>query len=178
MLPDCFIKSKPETVYKSVIRLAHRCWDALVEQDLVLSYLGRSMKQEPDPSVFITYLAVYIQSDIPFFEFIERDPGFLFRDSPDIFGMSDIPPESTTKLLLRNKPLLVSQAMAFTSPAGLTTFPVCPACMATLEREGQNFCDHCGQRLDWRWYKHAQIIYPGQKSALNILDKDDVLIST
>lgn len=91
---------------------------------------------------------------------------------------SDIPPESTTKLLLRNKPLLVSQAMAFTSPAGLTTFPVCPACMATLEREGQNFCDHCGQRLDWRWYKHAQIIYPGQKSALNILDKDDVLIST
>ena len=93
-------------------------------------------------------------------------------------SMSDIPPESTTKLLLRNKPLLVSQAMAFTSPAGLTTFPVCPACMATLEREGQNFCDHCGQRLDWRWYKHAQIIYPGQKSALNILDKDDVLIST
>lgn len=171
-------RQKPETVYKSVIRLAHRCWDALVEQDLVLSYLGRSMKQEPDPSVFITYLAVYIQSDIPFFEFIERDPGFLFRDSPDIFGMSDIPPESTTKLLLRNKPLLVSQAMAFTSPAGLTTFPVCPACMATLEREGQNFCDHCGQRLDWRWYKHAQIIYPGQKSALNILDKDDVLIST
>ena len=85
------LHKKPETVYKSVIRLAHRCWDALVEQDLVLSYLGRSMKQEPDPSVFITYLAVYIQSDIPFFEFIERDPGFLFRDSPDIFGMSDIP---------------------------------------------------------------------------------------
>lgn len=78
------LHKKPETVYKSVIRLAHRCWDALVEQDLVLSYLGRSMKQEPDPSVFITYLAVYIQSDIPFFEFIERDPGFLFRDSPDI----------------------------------------------------------------------------------------------
>ena len=77
------LHKKPETVYKSVIRLAHRCWDALVEQDLVLSYLGRSMKQEPDPSVFITYLAVYIQSDIPFFEFIERDPGFLFRDSPD-----------------------------------------------------------------------------------------------
>lgn len=75
------LHKKPETVYKSVIRLAHRCWDALVEQDLVLSYLGRSMKQEPDPSVFITYLAVYIQSDIPFFEFIERDPGFLFRDS-------------------------------------------------------------------------------------------------
>lgn len=32
------LHKKPETVYKSVIRLAHRCWDALVEQDLVLSY--------------------------------------------------------------------------------------------------------------------------------------------
>ena len=25
------LHKKPETVYKSVIRLAHRCWDALVE---------------------------------------------------------------------------------------------------------------------------------------------------
>lgn len=51
------LHKKPETVYKSVIRLAHRCWDALVEQDLVLSYLGRSMKQEPDPS-FLNSLSV------------------------------------------------------------------------------------------------------------------------
>ena len=58
------LHKKPETVYKSVIRLAHRCWDALVEQDLVLSYLGRSMKQEPDPSVFITYLAGEIVSTV------------------------------------------------------------------------------------------------------------------
>ena len=28
------LHKKPETVYKSVIRLAHRCWDALVERDL------------------------------------------------------------------------------------------------------------------------------------------------
>ena len=28
------LHKKPETVYKSVIRLAHRCWDALVEQEL------------------------------------------------------------------------------------------------------------------------------------------------
>lgn len=29
------LHKKPETVYKSVIRLAHRCWDALVEQDFI-----------------------------------------------------------------------------------------------------------------------------------------------
>ena len=28
------LHKKPETVYKSVIRLAHRCWDALVRRDL------------------------------------------------------------------------------------------------------------------------------------------------
>lgn len=28
------LHKKPETVYKSVIRLAHRCWDALVESGL------------------------------------------------------------------------------------------------------------------------------------------------
>ena len=132
------------------------------------------------PNIRPLVLALNITNDLLFEQHISMSDIKATKhiyDSPDIFGMSDIPPESTTKLLLRNKPLLVSQAMAFTSPAGLTTFPVCPACMATLEREGQNFCDHCGQRLDWRWYKHAQIIYPGQKSALNILDKDDVLIS-
>lgn len=26
------LHKKPETVYKSVIRLAHRCWDALVDE--------------------------------------------------------------------------------------------------------------------------------------------------
>ena len=55
------LHKKPETVYKSVIRLAHRCWDALVEQDLVLSYLGRSMKQEPDPRRFY-YLSSCLHS--------------------------------------------------------------------------------------------------------------------
>ena len=117
------------------------------------------------PNIRPLVLALNITNDLLFEQHISMS---------DIKATKHIYPD----VALRNKPLLVSQAMAFTSPAGLTTFPVCPACMATLEREGQNFCDHCGQRLDWRWYKHAQIIYPGQKSALNILDKDDVLIST
>mgnify|MGYP001038657539 CR=1 FL=1 len=39
------LHKKPETVYKSVIRLAHRCWDALVEQDLVATvYKGNIIK--------------------------------------------------------------------------------------------------------------------------------------
>ncbi len=111
------------------------------------------------PNIRPLVLALNITNDLLFEQHISMS---------DIKATKHIYPDVAR--LLHKKP--------FTSPAGLTTFPVCPACMATLEREGQNFCDHCGQRLDWRWYKHAQIIYPGQKSALNILDKDDVLIST
>ena len=43
---------------------------------------------------------------------------------------------------------------------GLMTYPVCPGCGCTLEREYQNYCDRCGQRLDWDNYDHAAIILP------------------
>lgn len=41
------------------------------------------------------------------------------------------------------------------------TYPVCPRCGISMEREYQRFCDHCGQRLSWKDYGRAQIIYPG-----------------
>ena len=39
-------------------------------------------------------------------------------------------------------------------------YPVCPRCRISMEREYQSFCDRCGQRLDWKGYKKAQVIYP------------------
>lgn len=44
-------------------------------------------------------------------------------------------------------------------PSG-ESFPVCPACRITLEHEYQAYCDRCGQRLDWKRFNDAQIIYP------------------
>lgn len=41
-------------------------------------------------------------------------------------------------------------------------YPVCPRCQISLDREYQHFCDHCGQRLGWKGYRKAQIIYPQQ----------------
>lgn len=38
-------------------------------------------------------------------------------------------------------------------------FPVCPQCKVSLEREHQRFCDRCGQRLNWKGYKRAEIIH-------------------
>lgn len=37
-------------------------------------------------------------------------------------------------------------------------FPVCPRCGSAMEREYQNYCDRCGQRLSWRELRRAQII--------------------
>lgn len=41
----------------------------------------------------------------------------------------------------------------FVSPP--VSFPICPRCQHTLEREYQSFCDRCGQALSWKHYPHA-----------------------
>ena len=43
---------------------------------------------------------------------------------------------------------------------------VCPRCRATMEREFMNFCDRCGQHLDWNGYKKAKLVYPNQRNSL------------
>lgn len=40
------------------------------------------------------------------------------------------------------------------------TYPVCPRCSSSLEREYQCYCDRCGQRLGWQDYERAEVIYP------------------
>lgn len=40
-------------------------------------------------------------------------------------------------------------------------FPKCPRCGTTMEREYQRFCDRCGQRLSWRDFDDAEVIYVG-----------------
>ena len=40
---------------------------------------------------------------------------------------------------------------------GVGTFPVCPRCRRSLDREFQAFCDRCGQRLGWQNLSRATI---------------------
>ena len=49
-------------------------------------------------------------------------------------------------------PLAVQEVRVF--PNG-DSYPVCPKCKSTLEREYMNFCDRCGQKLDWKEYGKA-----------------------
>ena len=44
-----------------------------------------------------------------------------------------------------------------------TTFPVCPQCHCSMEREYQSFCDRCGQRLNWKGFRNASVTKIGLK---------------
>ena len=60
-------------------------------------------------------------------------------------------------------PLDVTQCLGYSGWFGLTTYPVCPKCQLTFEREYQEFCDRCGQKLCWKRYSKAKIILPGNQ---------------
>lgn len=57
-------------------------------------------------------------------------------------------------------PMRVSAVRAFRFSSGMTTFPICPRCQITMEREYQSYCDRCGQALDWHGFAQAVIVLP------------------
>ena len=57
--------------------------------------------------------------------------------------------------------LPVNEVMVF--PNG-DAYYVCPRCDITLEREFMSYCDRCGQRLGWKGYKKAKVVYPGRRN--------------
>ena len=58
-------------------------------------------------------------------------------------------------LVQRLQPMRVMQVLRLSSGY---TYPICPACRVTLEREYQRYCDRCGQCLNWKGYDKAIII--------------------
>lgn len=60
------------------------------------------------------------------------------------------------------KGMIVNEMMVFDTWFGKTGYYVCPRCKTTMEREFVSFCDRCGQKLDWKYYKKAKVVYPGK----------------
>ena len=58
----------------------------------------------------------------------------------------------------------VAEVMGFPDGNG---YYVCPRYHITVEREFMSCCDRCGQHLDWKGYKKAKIVYPGQRNSLH-----------
>ena len=136
--------NKPVATSISIERLTHLCWDSLVEQELTAAYLGRPVKQSPTPQNLLTYLAVYSYFKVPFFVVIEQYPQFLFQTPANPQTGLAVSDKFILTALQRSTPAPVTQTMEFQFSSGRTTFPVCPVCGATLEREYQNFVTDAG----------------------------------
>lgn len=55
-------------------------------------------------------------------------------------------------------PMPVIEVHVFPSMSGSPSFPACPQCGHTLEREYMAYCDCCGQCLSWDSYQDASIV--------------------
>jgi len=56
------------------------------------------------------------------------------------------------------RPMQVLLVRVFPECPERFSFPICPRCTCTMEREYQAFCDRCGQALDWTAFSKAQVI--------------------
>lgn len=57
--------------------------------------------------------------------------------------------------LLYRTPLQVNEVLLFASG---DSYPICPRCDSTIDREYMRFCDCCGQRLGWEFIDVARIV--------------------
>ena len=81
---------------------------------------------------------------------------------------NDIDDAEIQNQLLYRQSMPVIRIKLFQSQERILSYPVCPRCGVTFEREFQAYCDRCGQYLDWERF--------GQKTLVEIIPhKRDVL---
>ena len=72
-----------------------------------------------------------------------------------------IPPDIWQEMAYREPmPVTHIRCFRYSYPYDLTSFPVCPRCGITMEREYQAYCDRCGQCLSWKAFSKATVILP------------------
>lgn len=54
------------------------------------------------------------------------------------------------------RPMAVTEVVYF--PRCGDSFPRCPRCHLTIDREYMHFCDRCGQRLDWTSFEQTAAV--------------------
>lgn len=56
------------------------------------------------------------------------------------------------------RPVRVTRVCCYRGINGRLSFPICPRCEMTMEREYQSYCDRCGQRLSWIAFEKAVVV--------------------
>ncbi len=72
-----------------------------------------------------------------------------------------LPATIQQRLSYREK-MRVTHIRCYGGRYSLMSFPVCPRCGVTMEREYQSYCDRCGQCLDWTGFSKATVILPSK----------------
>lgn len=75
-------------------------------------------------------------------------------------GQAETPTQTRKKsrripAILYRLPFLVTKVLVL--PHG-DSYPICPRCDSTVDREYMCYCDRCGQHLNWELYEHATVI--------------------
>lgn len=52
------------------------------------------------------------------------------------------------------RPLSIKEVVVLKSGS---CYPKCPRCRLSIDREYMNFCDRCGQRLEWRGFSLGKV---------------------
>lgn len=55
-------------------------------------------------------------------------------------------------------PMKICEAMRLPDYKNGSVYYICPRCKLTLDREFMQFCDRCGQCLDWKGYRKAKLV--------------------
>lgn len=71
------------------------------------------------------------------------------RPSADTFPSAEL----LLKMISYRKPLQVTQIVQFSDG---NSYPRCPRCNCTIEREYMRYCDRCGQCLEWNAFHLAK----------------------
>ena len=136
------LQKQTATVAKAIERLTPLCWDALVLNNLLPTYIGDPSMQMPPPRMLVIYLAVYAHFELPFAVAVKKYPDVFLLPEADIsFAGIDV-----AKAIRRAQAMLV-----------ISDMPICPECGEELN-QSQAYCHNCGQHLDWSQYKGTQVI--------------------
>ena len=69
-------------------------------------------------------------------------------------------PLSLLEQLCYRRPLQVTRVLRIHTSQGTSSYPLCPRCAISLDRDYIAFCDRCGQMLDWSSFSHASPVSP------------------
>ena len=136
------LQKRTATVAKAIERLTPLCWDALILNNLLPTYIGDPSTQVPPPRMLVIYFAVYAHFELPFAVAAKKYPDVLFPlDASACVADVDV-----------MEAIHRAQAMPV-----ISNMPICPECGEGLN-QAQAYCHNCGQCLDWSQYEDTQVI--------------------